>query len=200
MSSPGQPGDDVPAVAPADGEPPSADPPGAVSRRRFLKVATCAVGGGVGAAVAVPAIGYLLYPVGRGIITASDEPIDATSLDRLVVGGPPLRVALTASTQRDAWTTIRDVPLGAAWLRRIADRQVEALSSICPHLGCAVAWDGNRRLFKCPCHESAFAPDGSRLDGPAERGLDPLPVALDGDRIKITWVRYRPGGGDRKPL
>lgn len=175
-------------------------PPGDPGRRRFLKIATCAIGGGIGAVVAVPAVRYLLHPVGEKIVIASDEPIDVIGLDDLVVGGPPVRVALVARTIRDAWSSVTDVPLGAVWLSRPRDEEIVALSSICPHLGCAVAFDGGAERFKCPCHESAFKPDGAYEAGPAERGLDPLPWQITKDRrVLVTWVRYRAGGSDRTP-
>src|SRR3972149_2677223 len=37
----------------------------------------------------------------------------------------------------------------------------------------------------CPCHASAFASDGSRLGGPARRGLDPLPHRIESGRLLI---------------
>jgi menaquinol-cytochrome c reductase iron-sulfur subunit len=173
-------------------------PPG--SRRRFLKMATGALGGCVGAAVAGAARGNLVDPVGKRVVTAGDEPIDAIAVDRLAAGGAPLRVPLVAPAQRDAWTSVRNVPLGAAWLRRTAGGEILALSSVCPHLGCAVGWSGPRQSFLCPCHDSAFAADGARLGGPSQRGLDPLPVEVVDGRVKITWIRYRPGGTGRDPL
>jgi Rieske Fe-S protein len=171
----------------------------ATSRRRFLKIATCAVGGGIGAVVAVPAARYLVSPVGGRVVTDSGDPIDAIGVDRLPADGTPLRVPLVAAAQRDAWTTVRDVPLGAAWLQKRGE-QILALSAVCPHLGCAVAWSGAAKAFQCPCHESAFAADGARLSGPAERGLDPLPLVVENGRIKVTWLRFRPGGAERVKL
>jgi hypothetical protein len=55
-----------------------------------------------------------------------------------------------------------------------------------------VDYDAGENVFKCPCHRSAFAPDGRKLSGPSKRGLDPLPVEDDGARVKVTFVRYRP--------
>lgn len=54
-----------------------------------------------------------------------------------------------------------------------------ALSLVCPHLGCRPAWQKTQARFLCPCHGSAFAPDGQRLFGPAPRGLPHLWVELD---------------------
>lgn len=36
-----------------------------------------------------------------------------------------------------------------------------ALSALCSHLGCPVAWNPADQRFHCPCHESTFDPDGS---------------------------------------
>ncbi len=145
----------------------------------------------------LPAARYVLYPIGRRTVTAAAEPIDAIALDAL--GPIPTRVPLIARSVRDAWSATVDVPLGAAWVRRDAQGQVHALSAVCPHLGCAIGFDGGAGEYRCPCHESAFAASGDRLRGPSERGLDPLATVVEGDRVKITWVRYRVGGAAREP-
>ena len=48
------------------------------------------------------------------------------------------------------------------------------LSAVCPHLGCVVNWNAVESSWDCPCHGSRFAPDGTVLNGPANRGLDPV--------------------------
>ena len=60
-----------------------------------------------------------------------------------------------------------------------------AFSTTCPHQGCAVtAVDGPTII--CPCHDSRFALDGSVTSGPAPTGLEPRPIAVDGDRITLA--------------
>src|SRR6185295_15012516 len=98
----------------------SGDPPADGGRRRFLKIATCALGGGIGATVAVPAIRYILYPIGAHTVTTGAEPIDALPAARVRPGAPPMRVGLVAPAERDAWGTVEHVPLGAAWVLRPA--------------------------------------------------------------------------------
>ena len=76
-----------------------------------------------------------------------------------------------------------------------------ALSSVCPHLGCAVDFNNKAGDLECPCHASAFAKDGAKLIGPSLRGLDPLEVKLvkNGDETEI-WVenaRFRTGVAER---
>ena len=46
------------------------------------------------------------------------------------------------------------------------------LSLVCPHAGCIVEEDKEKKEFVCPCHGSRFAlKDGKLLEGPAETGL-----------------------------
>jgi menaquinol-cytochrome c reductase iron-sulfur subunit len=173
--------------------------PGGPDRRTFLKVATCAVGAGVGAAVAVPTLRLFAAPLAQTTVTSPRTPLDVGTVDRFVVGASPRRVEVIAPVVKDAWTAARDVVLGAAWIRRTAPDKIEALSAVCPHLGCAVGWDTSTNNFLCPCHDSRFAVAGDRLSGPSERGLDPLPVQVKDGRLQLTWVRYRTGSPRREP-
>jgi Rieske Fe-S protein len=51
------------------------------------------------------------------------------------------------------------------------DGQVRSVSAVCPHLGGIVQWNDGERSWDCPLHGSRFAPDGTRLEGPAGSGL-----------------------------
>jgi len=64
----------------------------------------------------------------------------------------------------------------------------QVLSAICPHEGCEVSWDGSSNRFSCPCHESLFAADGSRISGPARRGLDALPARVQEGKLQVQYV------------
>jgi menaquinol-cytochrome c reductase iron-sulfur subunit len=167
-------------------------------RRKFLKVATCAIGGGLGLAAGIPAVKLLLDPTGKQIVTTPKEPLDLGPADRLRVGGPPRRFDVIAPVVQDAWTSATNVVLGAAWLRRTAPDKIEAFSGTCPHLGCAIGWEGDG--FLCPCHDSRFTASGEKQTGPSERGLDPLPIEIKGDRLQLTWIRYKLGQSNREPV
>lgn len=102
----------------------------------------------------------------------------------------------------DAWHRIPDQPVGAVYLRRIpaekapAGFEIEAFNAICPHAGCFVAFSDASQTYKCPCHNSSFKLDGSRIDtpgvvNPAPRPLDKLEV--DQQRVadeNAVWVRF----------
>lgn len=58
---------------------------------------------------------------------------------------------------------------------RREDGTLRAVSAVCTHLGCTVAWNASEASWDCPCHGSRFSPTGEVLHGPA---FDPLkPVA-----------------------
>ena len=63
-----------------------------------------------------------------------------------------------------------------------------ALSSVCPHLGCQVHWEPQNDRYFCPCHNGAFAPDGSPTEGPpadAGQQLIAYPLKVERDLLFI---------------
>lgn len=111
----------------------------------------------------------------------------------LVAGCSTAAPAAAPAAPGTALGPVSDVPVGSA---KIFDAQgvvvtqatagsFAGFSTVCPHQGCAVASvDGD--AIVCPCHGSTFALDGSVSQGPATTGLDPRPVAVDGDRITLA--------------
>jgi menaquinol-cytochrome c reductase iron-sulfur subunit len=168
-------------------------------RRSFLKAATLALGGAVGVVLSVPLVRYFFFPVGRKVVSSSTEPVDVMPASALVAGGPPVQVAIVAAQQRDAWGTRDKVAVGSAWLSKDEGGRVTAFSAVCPHLGCAIGYDDAAGVFRCPCHKSAFGRDGVQQAGPAKRGLDPLPVKVEGGRVRVTFLRFRPDVSERTP-
>jgi len=85
-----------------------------------------------------------------------------------------------------------------------------ALSSVCPHLGCRVHWEGQNNRYFCPCHNGVFDPEGKATEGPpaaagqelpryplrVERGLVFIEMPLNalGDKrdVFLTQNDYRP--------
>lgn len=177
-----------------------ADPGSGENRRGFMKAATLALGGAVGVVLAVPLVRYFLFPVGRKVVSSSGEPVDVMPAAALVPGAPPVQVAIVAAEQRDAWGTRDKVAVGSAWVSKDEAGKVTAFSGQCPHLGCAVSFDGGAGVYRCPCHKSAFARTGEQQAGPSKRGLDPLPVKVEDGRVKITFIRFRPDVPERTPV
>lgn len=68
--------------------------------------------------------------------------------------------------------------IGRRGLRPVGSSTVEGVtcnvSVVCPHLRAALTWNDGELSWDCPAHGSRFAPDGSRLEGPAKSGLKRL--------------------------
>ncbi|HUW81285.1 MAG TPA: Rieske (2Fe-2S) protein [Phycisphaerae bacterium] len=63
-----------------------------------------------------------------------------------------------------------------------------ALSDTCPHLGCRVHWDGERKQFICPCHMGIFDERGVAISGPpaeANQNLTPLETVVRGQSVFV---------------
>ncbi len=56
----------------------------------------------------------------------------------------------------------------------------------CPHRGTNVQWQGNRSRFFCPKHRSTFQPNGARIAGRAERGLDRYAIRREGNELVVN--------------
>jgi cytochrome b6-f complex iron-sulfur subunit len=69
-------------------------------------------------------------------------------------------------------------------LRRERDR-VLAFSTVCPHLGCTVAWQETTQEFLCPCHAGRFDATGTPVGGPVDRPLRQFPARQEGELIYV---------------
>jgi menaquinol-cytochrome c reductase iron-sulfur subunit len=169
---------------PSDG---SQDP-----RRGFLKLVTGLIGGVLGAVATLPGVALLLHPLRRETVKGGKEPLRVASLKELKPN-QPLRVDIRGELI-DAWSRLPDVKIGSCWLvKSPADSNVRAYSSVCPHLGCGIDWSEERKQFVCPCHDSYFSLDGKALTGPSPRDMDELPVAVQGEEVKVAYRRFRLG-------
>lgn len=180
-------------------------------RRSFLAAAGALVIGGIVAVFPFAAgLGVIFDPLRRkakgadaGNAADAIKYVRVGPLDVLPADGVPHQFTLTDDVV-DAWTRSPAQRIGSAFLTRIDGpdgAKVTALSSVCPHLGCAVDFDAPKGDFVCPCHTSAFAKDGARLFGPSLRGLDELAVKLvDNGGQQEIWVeaaRFRTGIAER---
>ncbi|MEV6488878.1 Rieske 2Fe-2S domain-containing protein [Actinoplanes sp. NPDC051633] len=83
--------------------------------------------------------------------------------------------------------TVGDVEPGTGAVVRVGGHQcavyrddtgdVHAVSARCTHLGCIVNFNQAETAWECPCHGSRFGVDGSVIQGPANRPLEPRDVS-----------------------
>jgi menaquinol-cytochrome c reductase iron-sulfur subunit len=155
-------------------------------RRSFLGALLALGTSSVGALLAVPLARFSLYPLRRkpGEVAWSDIG-PTTDLTSLVA---PVKM-LVEVEQRDGWRKM--ISTKPVYVTRAADGRLRVLSAVCPHLGCSVAWNDNRRQFVCPCHVGVFAEDGALVSGPPPRGLDELDSTVEDGRLKVRYQYFR---------
>jgi menaquinol-cytochrome c reductase iron-sulfur subunit len=112
--------------------------------------------------------------------------------------GEPKRVQVVGD-ERDAFTVAKDQLLGSVWVVREGD-EVRAMSSTCPHLGCAVDLNDDKKSFGCPCHASRFTLSGATEAGPSPRGMDPLGARVVDGWVEVDFRRFRQGIVDRQEV
>jgi len=169
----------------------------ATERRSFVKVVFGVLSGALAAVFGVPITIAFLDPSGRRTVRGGGGAAKMGKLADLSVGVPKKLDVITERT--DAWDRSDPNPIGSVWLVKRDDGRVDAYSGTCPHLGCPVGFDAKKRVFACPCHDSAFAlEDGARLEGPSPRGLDPLPVAVEGEEVEVTYKQFVQGIPSRR--
>src|SRR5262249_47891019 len=145
---------------------------------------------GLGVVVAAPAAAYVAYPLGHATVSGADDFVKVGKLEAFKPG-QPTKVDVFAD-KRDAWNRIVKVKVGSAWVVRDGDK-LRAFSTVCPHLGCAVDFDGDTTKFKCPCHKSVFSTDGKVEDGPAPRPMDELEIEEKDGVLALRYRRFRQG-------
>lgn len=147
------------------------------SRRSFLGLLPVGVLAGVFASIGGAAFRFL-----RPRLSApSEQWLDVASLSELK-GPQPLAKKIVAE-QTSGWAVTTE----EHYVFVLPEKNNQVLSTICPHAGCEVAWEPAANRFACPCHESYFAADGSRMSGPSRRGLDALPTRVQDGKLQVQY-------------
>ncbi len=168
-------------------------------RRGFLGYCTAFLTAALGLLVAVPAVGYVCAPLRRGRKGEGEAGfVDVGPVAELPAGRWSLRPL--EMVRQDGWKESR--VRRSVWVYRegVGDRVTRVLSPLCPHLGCPINWQTDRRQFSCPCHGGTFADDGSRLAGPPPRSMDPLAFEVRAGRLWVRWQDFRIGVAERAPV
>lgn len=149
-----------------------------ICRRRFLERLSIGLGALCGAALAIPAIGFVLGPLfrkppelWRGVGKLDDFKIGETVNVNFLDSSPLPWAGVTART--------------GAWLRRVSTDEFIAFAVNCSHLGCPVRWLQDANLFMCPCHGGVYYSDGRVAAGPPPRPLTRYPVRIQNDEVQI---------------
>jgi menaquinol-cytochrome c reductase iron-sulfur subunit len=166
--------------------------PSSPDRRTLLKRATYGLAGLFGAILGIPALAFLIDPRNRPV---RDQEFKTVARISDLPIGEPQQVVIRA-LRRDAWTLHPDEVIGRVWLVRREGGEVDAFTTICPHLGCSVNFENKEKLFICPCHGGTFDVRGQRVEkpgaaNPAPRGMDRLGCQRDPANPDLIQVKYQ---------
>lgn len=149
-----------------------------ICRRRFLERLSIGLGALCGAALSIPAIGFVLGPLFR---KPPDSWRGVGKIEAFKVGETVNVNFIDPSPLPWAGVTART----AAWLRRVDNEEFIAFAVNCSHLGCPVRWLQDANLFMCPCHGGVYYSDGSVAAGPPPRPLTRYPVRVQNGEVQI---------------
>lgn len=152
----------------------------ALPRRGFLKLAIGAFNALIGLALAIPGLGYLLTPVFRKGASAWVQLGDVERLKTPVPQKASFRyISETGYT--------RSQKSGFVWVVEDAEAAygVTALSAVCSHTGCNVAWHFDEAHFVCPCHGGRYDIRGNVVSGPPPKPLQKLPLRVENGRAAV---------------
>ena len=136
-----------------------------MGRRDFMKVAIAGIGGIIGAALGIPAVSYIIGPARKA---EDSEWIRLGAISKVELNTPTLFKAVIKT--KTGWVSEENE--FSAYVLTDNGRDFTVMSNVCTHLGCRVRWINDQDSFFCPCHNAAFARDGSVQDGPPPRPLD----------------------------
>jgi len=171
-------------------------------RRKFIRVATIGASAVCGLFPLVSGIPAVFDPVKKGAGKKSSVPWSRVApLASLPEDGSPAKFEVIQEKVVDAWTTYKDIPVGAVYLTR-TNNEVVAFNLKCPHLGCAIDYRKQTKDYFCPCHNSSFALDGSVTteNSPSPRPMDTMEPKVEKGQVWIRFEHFRPNVADKIPL
>ena len=165
------------------------------SKRSFL-AALLGVGSVfVGALLSVPLIRFALFPLIRRTTELKRSPVG--QLGEFTSASEPVMRTIQIE-QVDGWR--KAISEKAVYITKDTQGNLRVLTSICPHLGCTVPWNRNKKQFICPCHGGTFTSDGARVSGPSQRGMDSLETSVQDGKLMVRFQYFRQLVSDKEAV
>src|ERR1700732_826661 len=165
------------------------------SRRSFLGVLLGLGAVFVGALLSVPLIRFALFPLLRRTTELKSSPVGDISAFSSLTEPVMRRIQIE---QVDGWR--KAVSEKAVYVTKDSHGQLRVLTSICPHLGCTVPWNKEKKEIVCPCHSATFAADGTRISGPSLRGMDTLETSIQDGQLLVRFQYFRQLVSDKEVI
>ena len=164
-------------------------------RRSFLGVLLGLGSLFMGAVLSVPLVRFALFPLIRRTTELKSSPVgEPNEFSELT--DPVLKTIQIE--QVDGWR--KTIYEKAVYVTKDSQGKLCVLTSVCPHLGCTVPWNKERRQFVCPCHGATFTPDGTRVSGPSQRGMDSLGTSIQDGQLQVRFQYFRQLVSDKEVI
>jgi menaquinol-cytochrome c reductase iron-sulfur subunit len=160
--------------------------PSPQNRRSFLGALLALGSVFVGALLSVPLIRFAIFPLIRRTTDLKSSPVGPFS-EFSSLTEPAMRTIQIE--QIDGWR--KTVSEKAVYITKDQQGHLCVLTSICPHLGCTVPWNKEKKQFICPCHGGTFSADGTRVSGPSQRGMDTLESSVQDGQMLVRFQYFR---------
>jgi Rieske Fe-S protein len=160
-----------------------------LDRRKFMEIGIYTICGSI---VTLSAFVLARFAVGLSFVKKRPKWVEVELGNKPVARGGFERVVLEYETKH-AWLARNEKVL--AYVKRMAEDEVIAISAGCTHLGCIVTWDEDQHIFKCPCHDGKYDADGNVLSGPPPAPLKRHPARVEDGKIFLS-TETMPFGGD----
>ena len=148
------------------------------SRRSFLGFMVTALNLAVVSALAIPAIRFVVSPLGR---KSKEAWIDILSESELKVGETK-EVGFVMKVYDGYQTVDRKYTV---YLHK-SEHGLKCFDPACTHLGCKIKFQDDQRRYFCPCHGGIFSENGAVVSGPPPTGLIEHPVKVANGRILVS--------------
>jgi Rieske Fe-S protein len=122
--------------------------------------------------------------IGIYTISGAIASVSGVALARFAVG--------PSFNKEDGWLTSTERRL--AYIKKVKETEVIAISAGCTHLGCIVTWDEDQNIFKCPCHDGRYDSEGRVISGPPPAPLKRHQAKIEDGKILLSTQLITFGG------
>ena len=135
-------------------------------------------------------IGGITFLVMPSVITSCSKPAADNPVTPPGPGGTPppsgnITIDLTDPKYSALNTTGGFTVVQSIIVANLGSGNFVALSSVCTHQGCTIAFNSAVNNFPCPCHGSVFSTTGAVVNGPASTPLKAYTVSKSGNILTI---------------